>query len=95
MPEMIEEYMSPSNTNADFASPDSFLFDDTDKPFNLKIAKGKRYLLRIVNTAAVACARFHIDGYTLSVVEVDGVQSQPRDAETIIICAGQSYGVIV
>ncbi|RYN46516.1 hypothetical protein AA0114_g8304 [Alternaria tenuissima] len=95
MPEMIEEYMSPSNTNADFASPNSFLFDDTDKPFNLKISKGKRYLLRIVNTAAVACARFHIEGYTLSVVEVDGVQSQPRDAETIIICAGQSYGVIV
>ncbi|KAG9187155.1 hypothetical protein G6011_05026 [Alternaria panax] len=95
MPEMIEEYMSPANTNANFDSPDSFLFDDTNKPFDLKIAKGKRYLLRIVNTAAVACARFHIEGYKLSVVEIDGVQTQPRDADTIIICAGQSYGVVV
>jgi iron transport multicopper oxidase len=95
MPEMIEEYMSPANTNADFDSPDSFLFNDSNKPFELKIAKGKRYLLRIVNTAAVACARFHIEGYKLSVVEIDGVQTQPRDADTIIICAGQSYAVVV
>ncbi|KAI4605821.1 hypothetical protein J4E83_010484 [Alternaria metachromatica] len=95
MPEMIEAYMSPDNTNANFDSPDSFLFNDQAKPFDLKIAKNKRYLLRIVNTAAVACARFHIANYTLSVVEIDGVQTQPQEAETIIICAGQSYGVVV
>jgi iron transport multicopper oxidase len=95
MPEMIEAYMSPDNTNANFDSPDSFLFNDAKKPFDIKIAKGKRYLLRVVNTGAVACAQFHIEGYKLSVVEIDGVQMQPRDADTIIICAGQSYGVVV
>jgi iron transport multicopper oxidase len=95
MPEMIEEYMSPANTNANFDSPDSFLFNDAKEPFNLKIAKNKRYLLRIANTAAVACGRFHIEGYKLSVVEIDGVQTQPRDADTIILCAGQTYGVVV
>jgi iron transport multicopper oxidase len=87
--------MSPSNTNGDFDSPDSFLFNDTNKPFDLKFEKGKKYLLRIVNTAAVACGQFHIEGYKLSVVEIDGVQMVPEDADTIIICAGQSYGVVV
>jgi iron transport multicopper oxidase len=95
MPDMIADYMSPSNTNGDFDSPDSFLFNDTNKPFDLKFEKGKKYLLRIVNTAAVACGQFHIEGYKLSVVEIDGVQMVPEDADTIIICAGQSYGVVV
>jgi iron transport multicopper oxidase len=95
MPEMIEAYMSPDNKNADFESPDSFLFNDSNKPLNLKFAKGKRYLLRVVNTGAVACAQFHIDGYKLNVVEIDGVQMQPRDADAILICAGSSYGVVV
>jgi iron transport multicopper oxidase len=87
--------MSSSNTNGEFDSPDSFLFNDTNTPFNFTFSKGKNYLLRIVNTAAVACGQFHIEGYKLSVVEADGVQMQPKDADTIIICAGQSYGVVV
>ena len=95
MPDMIDDYMSPDNTNGDFDSPDSFLFNDTNTPFDLRLQKGKRYLLRIVNTAAVACGQFHIDNYTMSVVETDGVQIQPKDANTILLCAGQSYGVIV
>ncbi|RMZ68321.1 Conidial Pigment Biosynthesis brown1 [Pyrenophora seminiperda CCB06] len=95
MPEMIEDYMSPDNTQGLFDSPDSLLFNDTNKPFDLNLVKGKKYLLRIVNTAAVACAQFHIEGYKLTVVESDGVQTVPRDADTIILCAGQSYGVIV
>ncbi|EMD88541.1 hypothetical protein COCC4DRAFT_208631 [Bipolaris maydis ATCC 48331] len=95
MPELIDEYMSPDNTDARFDSPNAFLFNDSNKPFDLKLAKGKKYLLRIVNTAAVACGQFHMDNYTLSVVEVDGVQVQPQETDRILICAGQSYGVVV
>jgi iron transport multicopper oxidase len=95
MPSIISDYMSPSNTNGDFPSPDAFLFNDTHTPFDLKFSPGKRYLLRIVNTAAVACGQFHIQGHTMSVVEIDGVQSRPKNADTIVICAGQSYGVVV
>ncbi|EOA88313.1 uncharacterized protein SETTUDRAFT_47020 [Exserohilum turcica Et28A] len=95
MPEMIEDYMSPANTEGRFDTPNSFLFNDNIKPFNLKLLKGKRYLLRIVNTAAVACGTFHIDNYKLTVVEIDGVQMVPRDTDKILLCAGQSYGVVV
>ncbi|CAA9966261.1 Multicopper oxidase 1 [Pyrenophora teres f. maculata] len=95
MPEMIEDYMSPDNRDGLFDSPDSFLFNDTNKPFDLKLTQGETYLLRIVNTAAVACGQFHIEGYTMTVVEADGVQMVPKDADTIILCAGQSYAVIV
>jgi iron transport multicopper oxidase len=95
MPDIIKDYMSPSNTNGDLPSPDTILVNDTRAAPQFKFAAGKRYLIRIVNTGGLACGQFHIQGYTLSVVEMDGVQTQPKDADTIVICAGQSYGVIV
>jgi iron transport multicopper oxidase len=95
MPDIIRDYMSPSNTNGDLPSPDTILVNDTRAAPQFKFAAGKRYLIRIVNTGGLACGLFHIQGYTMSVVEMDGVQTQPRDADTIIICAGQSYGVVV
>jgi iron transport multicopper oxidase len=92
---IIKDYMSPSNTNGDFPSPDTFLFNDQKTPFKFQFSPNKKYLLRIVNTGSVACGQFHIAGYKLKVVEADGVQMQPKDADTIVICAGQSYGVMV
>ncbi|USP79443.1 hypothetical protein yc1106_06717 [Curvularia clavata] len=95
MPQMIDDYMSPDNTQAVFDTPNSFLFNDAKKPFDIKLMKGKKYLLRIVNVGAVACGRFRIDNYTLSVVEIDGVQVVPHEADAIVLCAGQSYAVVV
>ncbi|KAL1643610.1 hypothetical protein SLS61_009155 [Didymella pomorum] len=95
MSDIINDYVSPSNTDGSFASPDSILWNDKKQAQNIQIAAGKRYLLRIVNVGGLACGQFHIEGYTLSVVEVDGVQVQPQNADTIVICAGQSYGVVV
>jgi|SRR5690242_8835908 len=95
MPDLINDYMSPSNTNGDLPSPDAILWDDKRQAENIQIAAGKRYLLRIVNVGALACGQFHIEGYKLNIVETDGVQVQSTQADTILICAGQSYGVVV
>ncbi|KAF2123245.1 multicopper oxidase-domain-containing protein [Lophiotrema nucula] len=95
MPYLIHDYLSPDNTVGDLPSPDSFLFNDTRTAPTFKFSPGKRYLLRIVNLGALACGEFHIDGHTLSVVGIDGVHVQPRNADTILICAGQRYDVVV
>ncbi|KAL1596938.1 hypothetical protein SLS59_007681 [Nothophoma quercina] len=95
MPDIIKDYLSPSNTNGDLPSPDSILFDDKKLGPNIQIPAGKRVLLRIVNIGGLACGQFHIEGYKLNVVEVDGVQVQSAQADTIVICAGQSYAVVV
>ncbi|KAF2998521.1 hypothetical protein E8E13_004478 [Curvularia kusanoi] len=93
--DIITDYMSPSNQAGIFPSPDSILFDDKKQAQDIKIAPGKKYLIRIVNIGSVACGQFHIEGYTLNVVETDGVQVHSAPADTILICAGQSYGVVV
>ena len=95
MPDIIKDYLSPSNTNGNLPSPDSILFDDKKQGPNIQIAAGKRYLLRIVNIGGLACGQFHIEGYKLNIVEVDGVQVKSTQADTILVCAGQSYGVVV
>jgi iron transport multicopper oxidase len=93
--DIITDYMSTENTLGNFPSPDVVLFNDKKQPTDIKIAPGKRYLIRIVNVGSVACNQFHIEGYTLNVVETDGVQVQSTPADTILICAGQSYGFVV
>lgn len=95
MPDILTDYMSSSNTNGRFPSPDTVLFNDTNTPFDLTFKPGKKYLLRIVNTGAVACGQFSLQNYTMTVVEADGVPMQPQNADSIVICAGQSYGVTV
>jgi iron transport multicopper oxidase len=95
MPPIIQDYMSPSNTNGDLPSPDTILFDDSRTPRPFNFTAGKKYLLRIANIGGLACGQFHIQGTKLSVVEADGVQMKPKDADTIVVCAGQTYGVVV
>ncbi|KAF1999257.1 multicopper oxidase [Amniculicola lignicola CBS 123094] len=94
-PYLVHDYLSPNNTNGDFPSPDSFLFNETRTMPKLKFAPGKRYLIRIVNFSAVACNLFHIDGHPLIVVGVDGVEVQPQTTDSVLICAGQRYDFVV
>ena len=95
MPAIINDYLSPSNLIGDLPSPDSILFNDKKQAQDIQIASNKRYLIRIVNVGGLACGQFHIEGYTLNVVEEDGVQVQSKPADTIVLCPGQSYGVVV
>ncbi|PSN75263.1 hypothetical protein BS50DRAFT_36444 [Corynespora cassiicola Philippines] len=94
-PFLINQYLSPDNRNGNVATPDSFLFNDARKAPEFVFEPGKRYLLRIVSFSALACGQFHIEGHPLSVVAIDGVPTHPKDATTIIVCAGQSYDVVV
>ncbi|KAF2680798.1 multicopper oxidase [Lentithecium fluviatile CBS 122367] len=95
MPYLLDLYMGVNNTNGDIPPPNSFLFNDTTSPLAFNFHPGKRYLLRIVNMAALTCGQFHIEGHVLSIVAVDGVHVQAKDADTILVCAGQRYDAIV
>lgn len=95
MPSLLEEYLSPNNRKGDIPVPDSFLFNDTSTPPSMIFEPAKRYLLRLVNMAALTCGHFHIENHNLTVVAVDGIPVVPKNATTILLCAGQRYDVIV
>lgn len=57
--------------------------------------RNEQYLVRIVSFAGLVCADFHIANHTLTVVAIDGQPVHPAVADTIAICAGQSYDFII
>eukprot|EP01124_Arcella_intermedia_P012159 TRINITY_DN1845_c0_g2_i1.p1 TRINITY_DN1845_c0_g2~~TRINITY_DN1845_c0_g2_i1.p1 ORF type:complete len:530 (+),score=59.12 TRINITY_DN1845_c0_g2_i1:42-1631(+) len=51
--------------------------------------------LRVVNQAAMAIISFSIDGFQLTVIEVDGVEVNPATFDVIRLNAAQRYSVLV
>ncbi|PVH95647.1 Ferroxidase [Periconia macrospinosa] len=95
MPSLLDEYLGVENRNGNIPIPDAFLFNDTTKAPEFVFEPLKRYLLRIVNMAALTCGTFHLENHNLTVVAIDGRPVVPKNASTILLCAGQRYDAIV
>ncbi|KAI9332076.1 Cupredoxin [Obelidium mucronatum] len=59
------------------------------------LVPGKRYRLRLINTAAQAHFYFSIDGHDMTVIEADGVYTNPTVVNQISIHSAQRYSVII
>ncbi|KAI1082137.1 laccase 2 [Whalleya microplaca] len=57
--------------------------------------KGKRYLMRIINTGLYSSFRFAIDGHNLTLIASDFVPIEPFVTDNVVITNGQRYDVIV
>ncbi|KAJ3024008.1 UNVERIFIED_CONTAM: hypothetical protein HDU68_008353 [Siphonaria sp. JEL0065] len=63
------------------------------KTYNL--VPGKRYRIRIINTSAGAHFTFSIDGHDLTIIEADGVYTNPTVVNQISIHSAQRYSFIL
>ncbi|KAK3393243.1 Cupredoxin [Podospora didyma] len=70
-------------------------FDNGGKRHELKFTKGKKHLLRLVNTGSEVIFRFGIDKHKMTVVAVDFVPIQPWETKTVLLAVGQRFDVIV
>ncbi|KAL2845749.1 Cupredoxin [Aspergillus pseudodeflectus] len=59
--------------------------------FTVSIKPGKTYLFLLVNIGAFASQRFWIEGHSMRVVEVDGVWTNPLEANMLYISVAQRY----
>lgn len=50
---------------------------------------GIRYRFRLVNTACIAAFNFSIDSHSMTVIEVDGTETRPLDAEIVSLWPGK------
>lgn len=64
-------------------------------PFETTFVPGKRYRIRLVNTALDHFFRFMIDDHSLTVVSTDFVPIVPYETDTVGLGIGQRYDVIV
>ncbi|KAH8818025.1 laccase precursor [Hyaloscypha sp. PMI_1271] len=65
------------------------------KKFETVFEAGKKYRIRVVNTAIEAHFQFSIDGHNLTVIANDLVPIVPYETESLLVSIGQRYDVIV
>ncbi|KAF7188186.1 Iron transport multicopper oxidase FET3 [Pseudocercospora fuligena] len=92
--ELAPSFLSLYNPTGAEPIPGSFLFNDT---FNtsIPVKPNKTYLLRVINLGAFVAQYFYIENHTLTIVEIDGVYTEPTQAEIIYVSVAQRYAVLV
>ncbi|EME88044.1 uncharacterized protein MYCFIDRAFT_28515 [Pseudocercospora fijiensis CIRAD86] len=67
----------------------------TGERFRMHVRFGKKYRLRLVNTAIQSTFKFYVDGHTFKVIASDFVPIQPYETNIVNINIGQRYDLIM
>jgi len=94
IPDLVTGFISKANPTGAEPVPKSALMNDTQ---NLKIPvqPGKTYMFRMINVGAFAGQYIWFEGHNMTIVEVDGVYTQPAEAEMIYLSAAQRCSFMV
>jgi iron transport multicopper oxidase len=61
----------------------------------VNVVAGKRYRFRIINQSARNVFTMSVDQHPLTIIEADGVATQPHTVDVIEMLAGQRYSVVL
>ncbi|KAH8104302.1 laccase [Phellopilus nigrolimitatus] len=99
----VSDSLFPNTGDAD-PNPDSTTINGlgrysggpTDSPLAVvNVTQGTRYRFRIVSTSCYPSYTFSIDGHNMTVIEADGVETQPVTVDSLTIFSAQRYSVVV
>ncbi|KAH8825530.1 laccase precursor [Flagelloscypha sp. PMI_526] len=63
--------------------------------FVLNVKANKRYRLRVISMSCEPLFDFYIEGHQLTVLEVDGEDTEPHTVDKVRIFAGQRYSLVL
>ncbi|KAL1964569.1 hypothetical protein VTN77DRAFT_6866 [Rasamsonia byssochlamydoides] len=96
--ELIEDiapsYLSLYNPTGAEPIPNAFLFNDTLNS-SLPVKPNTTYLIRLINIGAFVAQYFYIEDHTFRIVEIDGVYTEPTEADTLYIAVAQRYSILL
>nr|QOW95913.1 laccase GbLac_U30636 [Ganoderma boninense] len=61
----------------------------------INVTKGKRYRFRLISMSCDPNYTFSVDGHNMTVIEADGIETQPVTVNTIQIFAAQRYSFVL
>ncbi|KAJ2777260.1 ferroxidase fet3 [Coemansia interrupta] len=61
----------------------------------IKLTAGKTYRLRLINVSGTGMVRFGIEDHKMSIIEVDGVDTEIKEVNCMQLSAGQRVSVLV
>ncbi|KAF6843969.1 multicopper oxidase [Colletotrichum musicola] len=94
MSDLIPRFLSKGNPTGAEPVPQAALMNDTQN-LEVPVQPGKTYLFRMINMGAFAAQYVWIEGHNISIVEVDGVYTEPVPTNLIYISAAQRYSFLV
>lgn len=96
-PYLIQYFESALNEDLHGGSepvPNATLINEAQN-VQFPIKAGKTYLFRIINIGGFAAQYLQFDQHAMTVVEVDGVYTQPHRVKQLFVAAAQRYSVII
>lgn len=94
MEDIKPKFMTVYNPSGAEPIPNTLLFNDTHD-LSLNVKPNTTYLLRLVNIGAFVAQYFYIEDHTFTIVEIDGVYTEPTEADTLYIAVAQRYSVLL
>jgi len=94
-PENLPTILMNGIGNIEKARKDVKAREKIPTPTTLVFEEGKRYLLRIINTAFDSTFLFTIDNHFLEVISADFVPIAPYTTNAIVVGIGQRYNIVV
>lgn len=94
MPFLMKEFVSYRNPTGAEPVPNSAVMNDTQN-LTIPVSPGMTYLFRVANIGAFASQYFWIEGHKMTIVEVDGVYTEPAEADMIYLGVAQRYAFLV
>ncbi|KAF7979273.1 hypothetical protein HWV62_42962 [Athelia sp. TMB] len=100
---LADWYHTPAPQIIGIAQPDATLINGagrypggpTTTLSSITVESGKRYRFRLINMACDPNYTFSIDGHSLTVIEADGIATQPLVVNEIQIFSGQRYSFVL
>jgi iron transport multicopper oxidase len=94
MPDLLKGFISIANPTGAEPVPDAALFNDSQN-ITYSVEPSKTYLVRISSLAAFAPQYLWFEDHTVKVVEVDGVYTEPYEAQMLYITPAQRVSVLL
>lgn len=92
--QLAESFLSVYNPTGAEPIPSSFLLNDTLNT-SIPVQPNSTYHIRLINIGAFVGQYFYIEDHSFTIVEVDGVYTEPTEASLIYIGVAQRYSILV
>lgn len=93
-PYLINYYLSANNYNGAEPVPDSALINESQNA-KFNITPGHTYMFHVVNMGAIAGQFLQFDQHNMTIIEADGVYTQPYEVSQLFVAVAQRYTVLV
>ncbi|MCJ1285277.1 hypothetical protein MMC26_004617 [Xylographa opegraphella] len=91
---LVPSFINIANPSGAEPIPDAALINDAQN-VSLLVKPGKTYMIRIINMGAFVGQYLWFEDHSMSIIEVDGVYTEPAETEMLYLSAAQRYSVLL